>query len=218
MRISKDMMIAGASAAKLRDALRWYERSSFWSAESLAARIGVGTSEGHDIAARLLEEGYIEVKHSHDDVDYYAATLKGGALSLASAAKPIKRATAERLVAGVIHSAEAVNSNDDYLYRVAKLSAFGSYLTDAPTLGDVDLVVELTPRHSGGECDPDALMEYADEAEAAGKRFSSFFDRLAWPTEEILRLLKGSSKAISIHSPTDRVLVSATTRVLYEHR
>lgn len=217
MRISKDMTIAGASAVKLRDAFRWYE-GSFWSAESLAARLGVENSEGCALAARLLDEGYVEVKQVHEGVTYFVATLKGGALALASAAKPITRATAERLVAHVICTAGMINGNASYLYRVSKLSAFGSYLTDSPTLGDVDLVVELTPRAASGECDPEAIMEYAGKAELEGKRFSSFFERLAWPTEEVVRILKGSSKAISIHDPTDGVLASATTRVIYEGR
>jgi hypothetical protein len=118
-------------------------------------------------------------------------------------------------VEGAVRSAKAINADARYYFRVSKLLAFGSYLTDCPTLGDVDLAVELKARVEGGEHDSDAIVEYANRAEDAGRRFASLMDELFWPSEEIYRELKGASKAISLHRTTDKVLELATTRVIY---
>ena len=217
MRITRDMTIAGIPAMKLRETFRWYEGSS-WSAASLAESLGVDEPAGLEVVARLLEEGYVEPDGRYDGVTCFKVTLKGGALAIASAGKPIKRATAELLVEGVVRTAEMVNADDSYHFRVNKILAFGSYLTDCPTLGDVDLAVELKPRAEGGDRDTDAILEYANRAQAAGQRFRSYLDKLNWPTEAIHRALKGPSKSISIHSTADPVLEKATTRVLYVSR
>lgn len=216
MRISKEMTIAGVPAVELRDTFKWLG-GSHWSGVDLAERLGVAGSTGQQIATKLLEEGYCEIGMQHQGVSYFNLTMKGAALSLASAAKPIKRATADRLVSQVIQAANDVNSNPNYFYRVTKLLAFGSYLSDSQTLGDVDLAVELTPRVGGKTCDSDAILEYAARAAKSGKRFGNFMDKLIWPTEEIFGKLKGTSKAISLHPSTDDVLKTADTRVLYEY-
>jgi len=216
MRITRDMTIVGVPAIQLRDALRGLV--SGFDAEYLANKLNMSAEEGRGIAGQLLAEGYLAVEMEHHGETYYGLTMKGAALQLASAAKPIKRATAERLVQEIIQRAEAINAEPSYLYRVTKLLVFGSYLTDSPTLGDVDIAVELTPKIA----DPDefsaAASQYADDAAAAGRRFSSFFQRLFWPQEEIQRILKNSISYVSLHPITDGVLKTTETRVIYEHK
>lgn len=215
MRITRDMMIVGVPAIQLRDALKGYIGTI--GTEYLASKLKVSAEKGRHIAEQLLAEGYLEVEMEHHGETYYCLTMKGAALQLASAAKPIKRATAERLVQEIIERATAINAEPSYLYRVTKLLVFGSYLTDSPTLGDVDIAVELTPKIA----DPDefsaAAFKYTSDAAAAGKRFSSFFQRLFWPQEEIERTLK-NSPYVSLHPTTDGVLKTAATRVIYEHK
>lgn len=216
VQISRDMVIAGSPAVKLRDAFKWFGGSP-WTSGSLADRLGVDESSGSQVAAVLLDEGYIKVEHQRDECTYFTVTVKGGALALATAAKRIKRATADRLISEVIRVATCVNTDRDYFFRVTKLLVFGSYLTDCPTLGDVDLAVELEPWVAGSDRDSDAVLAYANQAEDAGRRFSSMFERLYWPTEEIHRALKGSSKAVSIHRAAEPIIATVATRVLYEH-
>jgi predicted transcriptional regulator len=215
MRITREMTIVGVPAIQLRDALR--RLVSGFDAEYLANSLNMSAEEGRCITGQLLAEGYLEVEMEHHGRTYYHLTTKGAALQLASAAKPIKRATAERLVKEIIQRADAINAEPSYLYRVTKLLVFGSYLTDSPTLGDVDIAVELTPKIA----DPDefsaAALKYTSDAAAAGKRFSSFFQGLFWPQEEIERTLK-NSPYVSLHPTTDGVLKTAATRVIYEHK
>jgi hypothetical protein len=212
MRITRDMTIVGVPAVKLRDTFK--RLGSIWSEKDLATLLGEEV-DGHRLTLDLLAEGYVEPAEGFGG-KLFTTTIKGCALALATAAKPIRRATAERLVREVLERAEAVNADGRYLYGVGKILAFGSYLTDCPTLGDVDLAVELKSRHPDQDTLPEKLLSYSKAAEVGGRQFASFFDRLSWPTDEIYRLLKGSSTAISLHTTDDHVLLTANPRVIYE--
>jgi hypothetical protein len=58
----------------------------------------------------------------------------------------MKRATAETMLAAVIERAKAINGNADLLCPVSELRVFGSYLTDSPSLGDLDIACRLVRR------------------------------------------------------------------------
>jgi predicted nucleotidyltransferase len=73
---------------------------------------------------------------------------------MASFAKPISRATAERLLVGLLDRAAAWNAKPDKLVSIDEVLVFGSYLD--PTidrLGDVDIAVTLSnwPEHQPHE-------------------------------------------------------------------
>jgi hypothetical protein len=213
MRITRDMTIAGVPAIQLRDTLRTYGTGG-WDAKDLARDLKASLEDGRRIVEHLLAEGYLEVATSHRGEPLYDLTMKGTALTLASATKPIKRATAERLVEEVRLRAAAINGAETYLFNVGRILVFGSYLTDCPTLGDVDLAVELKPKIEDREALTAACRKYSADS---GRRFSNFFQRLAWPEEEIYRILKNSNSYISLHPSSDAVLATADTRVIYEH-
>ncbi len=43
--------------------------------------------------------------------------------------------------------AKQINANGtDFVFGISRLAVFGSYLTDKPKLGDLDIAVELRPR------------------------------------------------------------------------
>ena len=69
----------------------------------------------------------------------------------------LKRAEADRLLAQVIKRAKYINANpQEYPARVTLLVVFGSYLTDKPVLGDLDIAVEM---EAAGPGEPDAGNE-----------------------------------------------------------
>src|ERR1700704_1962485 len=70
--------------------------------------------------------------------------MQGAALAIAKAGPPIKRKTADRIVAEFLHCVEQVNASQIYAYRIARQVVFGGYLTDRPDLGDIDLAVLTT--------------------------------------------------------------------------
>jgi predicted nucleotidyltransferase len=88
----------------------------------------------------------------------------------------------------------SINARDELVYRVSRVRAFGSYASDAPEVGDIDLAVELEQRYP----DKDIIELLLARAEASGKRLSSYMDRLSYGQQEVHQLLKGRSPYLAI--------------------
>jgi predicted nucleotidyltransferase len=102
---------------------------------------------------------------------------------------------------------EKINSSDDYAYYIKQVILFGSYLSDNPTLGDIDLSLVLEFRDDDLEKRSKHLDERTDLAEKQGRYFKGFLESLAWPYEEVIRFLKNRSPSISLHNEQhERVL------------
>src|SRR5947208_5083131 len=80
---------------------------------------------------------------------WYELTDQGTRLAQASAAAPLRRATAERKLREFMARVEQVNQSEEFAYRVNRVVLFGSYLTDAERVNDIDVAVELAPRWDG---------------------------------------------------------------------
>jgi predicted nucleotidyltransferase len=65
---------------------------------------------------------------------------------MASAAKPISRASAEKKLAEFLDRVRKVKEDDYFLYKVEKVIVFGSYLGSADLLSDIDLAVSWNGR------------------------------------------------------------------------
>jgi hypothetical protein len=82
---------------------------------------------------------------------------------------------------------DAVNSSPDYVYRAESAVLFGSMLSEAERLADVDIAIELLPKIAEeGEfrkcCD---RRRYT--AREQGKSFRSSFDWIFWPGRRFLK-------------------------------
>lgn len=147
----------------------------------------------------LESEGYIKRQHEHDGCTWWTTTVRGNALGGASFRRPITRATAERLLGGVVQRAGEYNADSTHLYAIAEVLVFGSYLDPAATdLGDLDIGATIRPRpqfDSSTEQFTALLLNYADNS---GRRFNTFYDRLSWASREPFLFLKNRSSAIKI--------------------
>ena len=136
---------------------------------------------------------------------------------MATAAKPIRRSTADRLVNEFLSRVEKVNGEPSFLYEVRKATIFGSYLTDAEELGDVDIAVELASKIADKherQRQEDAKIH---EARAQGRSFSNMVAELFWPYVEVMRFLRARSGYLSLHAPDDGVLeIVPVRRVIYD--
>lgn len=122
--------------------------------------------------------------------------------------KPVSRATATRLLAGVIERARTYNADPARLLTITEIVVFGSYLDPATDpLGDLDLAISTVRRDTNGQRYVDNVLEYA---RASGRSFSAFHDRLLWPSRELRMILKSRSSAISI---TDEDVRKLTDRI-----
>lgn len=151
---------------------------------------------------RALElAGYLEPAAKYFSTERGPAwdlTDRGVSLSNATAARPITRKTADRLLAEVVTRIGELNAGD-YAHRVARAFVFGSYLDLArDRVGDLDIAVEVQPRFADGNEQFKFERERAAAAERSGRRFRSFLEHLFWAGQESMRLLQGRHRSLSL--------------------
>jgi len=204
--------IGGVPAVQVRDFLR---REEEWRPDYLRSHFGLAPSGAETLTAELLRLGYVEIQESHDGSRYHHKTQLGRRFSLASAARPLTRKTAEGKLAAFIERVRALNANDYYLYRVRTARVFGSYLTERDRINDIDVAVELVPRESDQDRWWAAHHARSDEACRKGRQFSNTTEYMYWPRQEVLLYLKNRSRAISLHDD-DPVVKQTGSRILFE--
>jgi predicted nucleotidyltransferase len=200
MRIVSDEIIAGYSALEVRDFLRRYRLTNFYieAAEDdlvlspRTATIFMNKLKGLEFIEELARDRW-------DGRRVFRLTIKGQALANASAARPLLRRTAERLLAQFLERVQRVNSTEEYVYRVEHVVLFGSMLSDIDRLGDVDIAVQLQPKVDKDDAFQEWSMARRRAAEAKGRNFRGVFDWAMWPTQEIFLQLKARSSGLSLH-------------------
>lgn len=209
VRVLRSDRFGGLPAEVARQVMRWFSSPK---PEYILREVaeGDGRSEA-EIAAALAHGGWLELAHTGGDGTlWWKSTVSGGALSQASFRRPITRATAERHVREVVERARAFNDDPGHLAEIVELVVFGSFLDpDVEALGDVDLAVSLRVKRPRGASRDDFTRSVLDYADASGRSFGSFVDRLHWPQNEAILVLKNRSPVISIttedvQSLTDR--------------
>ncbi|HYL56654.1 MAG TPA: hypothetical protein VEU73_13870 [Gemmatimonadales bacterium] len=188
---------------------------SEWSVEFAAARLRVTRRRAGHVINQLVELGYVEAASTKGDRSY-KRSLAGSTLAQASAAQPLRRGTAARKLADFLARVRRINEDDYYLYRVKKVLVFGSYLTAAARINDIDVAIELVHRWE----DPDKHSTLRDarihDATRNGRRFGNISEEVSWPETEVLLELKARSRAISLHPTDDAILNRADCKTVFE--
>lgn len=214
MRIDPKDTIAGMPAKQVRDLL-YRMMDDICNLRFVADWLDVPLKEARPIVDRLRDLSYLELR-SHGKHEYWGVTPNGRRLALASAAKPISRNTADKAVRELLERVKKVNEDPYYLYRVTKVIVFGSYLTDCPTLNDVDIAIGYAKK----PCMETAFVELATarakEAQSKGRHFSTYLDMITWAETEVWQFVKSRSRTLSFHSMDDGVLEVVEQRVLFE--
>lgn len=214
MKIDPKSRIAGHPALKIRELIR-YITDYIFSTEIVCDRLGISMEEAERVIAELAEAGYIEPDHMNSHSRYWKTTIKGNALALATAARPVRRSTAERKVKEFMKRVQQVNGSDYFLYRVSKVIAFGSYITRTEFINDVDLAVQLERRYENWEEQIKHEEECIRRQCSKGRRFNRFIDQALWPRREVLLFLKARSRTISLHDTNDSILKMCESRLLF---
>ena len=142
-----------------------------------------------------------------DGETWWVSTIKGSALAQASFSRPITRATAERLLAGVIDRAKRFNADESHLIDITELVVFGSYLDPGvQRLGDLDLGVAFRSRIPDTTAPAEQREIVLSYARASGRPISNLFVALSWPDKEALMILRNRSAAISLTVENVRTL------------
>ena len=109
-----------------------------------------------------------------------------------------------------------VNCNSRFLYRVRKIVVFGSFLSDAPFIGDLDLAVDLCPKKKDSRKHSELIRARANEAASYGRRFRNYVEGLRFAEQEVIMFLKARSRILQLTRCDDGVLNITESRVIYE--
>jgi len=215
MYIDPNSKICGKPALVVRSLMRKIGDGNV-SVEFIAENLNAGMVNAKRLTEKLIHEGYLEINHQFSSKEkIYCTTLQGNSLSLASAAKPIKRDTADKKLLEFMGRVNIVNSDNYYLYKVKKVVVFGSYLSKKERLNDVDVAVEIVPKYDNDE-QFRRNEERVNEVGKKGTYFSTFLDRLFFPELEVIKYLKSRSRTISLHRTEDPILEQVETKTIYD--
>lgn len=215
MYIDPKSKIAGISALTIRNFLR-KTKNSTWQKEYLQNNLRVSPHRAQKITSELLELGYIEPDDRTWYKHYFRLTSKGIRFALATAAKPIRRSSAERVLEELIGRVRNVNQSKLYLYKVTKVGVFGSYLSNQNLMNDVDIALTLEPKISNHKRFQSLIWNKVAQAKKDGRKFANFTDELSWPQIEVMRYLKSRSRIISLQLIDDKVFKATKSKILYD--
>ncbi|MGD0499472.1 MAG: nucleotidyltransferase domain-containing protein [Bryobacteraceae bacterium] len=200
MRIDPSGALGGFPVLLVRKVLRRLNDYLHWDADAVRQIAGIGPEQVADFIKALQKAGLAKANRGRDS-GTWTTTQLARSFGAASAAKPITRQTAERVLQGFLERVDQVNSDPYYLARVSQAVLFGSYLRpELDRLGDIDIAVELRPKESDYEQVREANERRLADLEARGQRVAGgFLARETWWWREVLRFLKARSRAISFH-------------------
>jgi predicted nucleotidyltransferase len=191
MRIDPKGTIVGYPALLVRRALRQLDLH----VELDLGRLETITGEGPAFVKALAAAGLVEPTRK----GFWSITRGGKALSSATAAPRVKRATAERALGGFLGRVDYVNHRPFFLARVVEVVLFGSMLkSEVDRVSDVDLAVEIVPKESNPERARAINERRVLELELVGRSFRGFLDRELFWYWEAFRYLNGGSRVISL--------------------
>ena len=171
MRIERDQIVGGLPARDVRRFMR-SAAGTIIRPRTAVQICGLSTRKAEEFLHELEHEGLISPKE-----DYWEATAKGHAFAMATAAKPLRKFTAERLLTEIIHRAQ-----------VHQLVLFGSVMKGADRPNDVDIGCTLVPRFEG---ERQRVLE--DERRTKKTRFANTSEWAVWPKFDVLKRLKSRS-------------------------
>jgi predicted nucleotidyltransferase len=165
----------------------------------LTDELKISAGNTQNLLTALVNRTYVEETEGSSATDQrYRLTRAGRQFALASGAKAISRKAAATKLAEFLQRVDAVNRNVEFINRITHVYVFGSFLSGATELSDID-VAYATERRYFGEQYSQQAEKRRDMASANGRNFGTMMDRIGWPETEILLFLRARSRALSLH-------------------
>jgi len=201
MRIQSSQIIYGFPAVKIRDFLRGV--SDLVSTESAAHILACSQETALRVLQSLQKDGYLE--GPSPETGYWGITLNGAQLAAATAAKPISRKTAERLLKELLSRVEQINKSSEYLFRVSCVAVFGSYLKEVDVLSDLDIGYCLEPKAADSSEHQRLCKQQSNSEQDNGRRFGNMVEKIYWPNIKVIQALRGRARSVSME-PLDGLI------------
>jgi Nucleotidyl transferase AbiEii toxin, Type IV TA system len=198
MRLNRGDRIAGVDGLQLR---RYFQRfgSEQVNYATVMDELSVTKRQAEKLLTELLKLEMIsrcEFQHDKKMVSYQT-TIRGNALGMAKAGKPVTRASAEEVLRKFLDRVRVVNGRQELAHSVESVVVFGSYLSDAKRLNDLDIAVELRAKWHDDASFQNYRNASLDRARARGRRFRNMVEEVCWPQLEVVSILKNRSRTIS---------------------
>jgi len=221
MRINSKDKIASVPILDVRNYFRRLTGSSVITTKDVQKALDIDLDTAKKVIASLADRDFLKLSpHAKQDEDYWMLTSQGAQFKLASAARPVKRSTADRVLKEFLERVKHLNEDSDYLYRVPIAVVFGSYLdTTKDRLGDLDVAILL----KANDPEPDGTMmseAFLDlcyqRADQSGRSFASYIEKTLYARKETIQYLKSRSRTLSLHDLEMELKVGAFSDAVEE--
>lgn len=210
MRIDPEQRLAGYPILAIRDLLRKFVFDHVW----VERHLKVNEAEAERIIEALRSGGWIthSKRHKSPNGTMWQTTPEGTRLANAEDREPIGRAEASRAIDALIRRIREVEADDRWLVRAGEALLFGSALTDAPEINDVDVIVKLEPKPRFSKSFNEAMKAKLDSLTAAGKTFANSRALATFLNAEVIAYLQAASPHLSFHRPDVLDLIEQADR------
>lgn len=213
MRVESTTEVAGLPVLQVRRFLRETMHDYGWGKHTLKAVLKLSDRRSAAVLRGLSEGGYIEVSPSFRGA--WRNTTKGNALACASAARSLRRQTADQKLGEFLDRVHFVNSPAcDFLFWVEEVALFGSMLKQQQTVNDIDVSVRME-RKLDGEAFSNAANFRSRMARQQGRTFRNIVDEVYWPEHEVRLFLKNRSRAISLVEWDAKWLAATPHKIIF---
>lgn len=143
----------------------------------------------------LIKAGYVEMVQVEGEA--YRLTEKGKELARAKFVKRIPREKAIEQLWAFLDRVGSINAGQ-YASVVKDVWLYGSLITDAADVGDVDLICLL--EHRGGHCGYDSYVEHSIARANASGQVLDYYGKLRFGSKEVFTVLKDRRAYLSINA------------------
>jgi predicted nucleotidyltransferase len=134
MRLPKDKSFAGFNALQVRSLLRTLGRGTS-TRHHLECTFQLPKAGAQELIDLLVGEGLLVAA----DPGGFELRIAGAAFAQASAAPPLHRRTVERRLRELVGRMVEINAKSEFLVGIEEAYVYGSYLSAAERLGDLDI-------------------------------------------------------------------------------
>jgi hypothetical protein len=186
--LSGPRALAGRPFKEVRAVLRLDEGNGF----DFSTVAQLSRSEDHEIRrfmADLVTGGWLR----QDLRDHWVVTDRGREI-LVTSRERITRLRAEAVLTAFMERVREINKDRRCTFQVDVVVVFGSYLSDRPRIGDVDVAVRLRPRYRSKK----ERKEVEQAVTALAPHVPAILDHRIWPSRKVISTLKAKQTAVDV--------------------
>lgn len=207
-------VVGGLPAKMARDFMRDNRFIEIDGAATVSDYCKISSAQAQEFIEFCVSAGWlVEAERS----GAYTATELGNQAGVARIGKSITRAKATETVSAVVRRAQEWNAMADVPFFITDVRVFGSYLTDAETLGDVDLAVDFVrrPGYAGLGFEENKRVAEALAKSQGWAAPNAFMDVHFFCQLGLMRYLKARNPVISLVDGDQVQLLKCPTQVIF---